>query len=448
MQKKKKPKSKVSNIFIIINVLFLASCILFYGARLIHYYKLEHPKIEPRDNLFKLVTLDKNVILTGDGLYKEEGKYVYKGIDVDNYIYYSGRIFRILSIDKDGNLKLIADLPQTSLVYGIEKDYVSSYVREWLNSEDKGIKSFYESLSNTDILIDTKTCIDVVTPTKISCNKFIMDKVGLLSIYEYNLAGGEKSYLNIDEYWWSSNIDDENSAWYFYSKGVNNNVNAGDFYYAYGVRPTITIQGDILVYSGDGKKDSPYVISSSNTNVLNKKYVGEYVSFSDYTWRIIETDDEYVKLVMDGFIQVNDKDYITKFGKKNLFDATSDIGYYLNNTFYKSLNDKESIIKFDFNNGRYDKSYKYDYTKITEYKEKAYVGLLQLSELFITDFEGYFLSTRTITTENTIYQVLENGIIYAGYLTDELKVRPTIYIKADLIIESGKGTKKDPYKMG
>ena len=52
------------------------------------------------------------------------------------------------------------------------------------------------------------------------------------------------------------------------------------------------------VKSGDGSSDSPYNLDSSTSNILNEKYVGNYISYSDYTWRIIETDDDYVKIVM------------------------------------------------------------------------------------------------------------------------------------------------------
>ena len=91
---------------------------------------------------------------------------------------------------------------------------------------------------------------------------------------------------------------------------------------------------------------------------------------------------------------------------------------------------------------------KYDFNSITEYNEKLKVGLLQLGELFVTDVSKYFLSTRTKTTDNNIYQVLENGRIYAGDLTDELLLRPTLYLKANLEINSGSGTQKEPYIVG
>ena len=68
-----------------------------------------------------------------------------------------------------------------------------------------------------------------------------------------------------------------------------------------------------------------------------------------------------------------------------------------------------------------------------------------MGELFITDVSKYFLSTRTITSDNSIYEVLEEGRIYAGELTDELGLRVTLYLKPDIAILSGKGTSENPY---
>lgn len=443
---KKKKKIKLGNIYIFINIVFILGCFIFYGYRLIHFYRLEHPKIEENTPLYELITLDKNITTINEGLYKEDNVYRYIGNNLDNYVIYSGRLWRIVSAE-DNKVKLITEDPQTSLVWSINTNYENSYVRSWLNDEDNELKSFYESLSNTSYMVNTKTCIDVVAEDSLKCEQVIEDKVGLLSAYEYRKAGGEESYLNIGEYWWTSNTDKDNVAWYVYSKGsLNNTSYSGTTYYSYGVRPTITLNGDIEVIRGNGTKETPYLLDKTTENILNKKYVGEYLNYSGYTWRIIETDDEYVKIAMNGIVKNDEgEDLITYFGKSNYYSVSQDVGKYLNTTFYNKLTNQDYILERDFNTGRYDKTYKYDFNKIAEYKEKAKVGLLQLGELFITDVPKYFLATRTITSDNSIYEVLEEGRIYAGELTDELGLRVTMYLKPDIAILSGEGTNESPY---
>lgn len=434
--------------FLIISISFILLCFLFYGSRLVYFYGIEHPKILKNENIYNVLTLKKNIVEQGDGLYKEDkNKYIYKGKNIDNYVKYSGRLWRIVSINDNG-IKLITEDNQTSLVWGLKTNYEKSLVKSWLNDK-KDIKSFYESLSNTEILTKTKTCVDIVSKTNISCNKIIEEKVGLLSVYEYQEAGAEKSYLNIGEYWWTSSIDANNLAWYIYSIGaLNNNVSLGKIYYAYGVRPTITIKSDIKVISGSGKRDDPYCFVNTTNNMLNSKYVGEYINYSGYTWRIIETDKEYTKIVMNGVIKNNNDDLYKAYGSSNYMTSSYGLGYYLNNVFYNSLENKEFILKYPFNMGRYDKTYKYDYNMIAEYKEKMHIGLLQLGELFINDIDNYFLSTRTITSDGSIYEVIKDGKIYLGAVSDKQRVRPTLYLKNDIVVNSGSGSISDPYKIG
>ena len=59
--KKTKIKLKKINIFIALNILFLLGCCIFYGSRLIYYYKMEHPKVKANEDLVDIVTLKKNI---------------------------------------------------------------------------------------------------------------------------------------------------------------------------------------------------------------------------------------------------------------------------------------------------------------------------------------------------------------------------------------------------
>ena len=157
-------------------------------------------------------------------------------------------------------------------------------------------------------------------------------------------------------------------------------VNSGKTYFSYGVRPVITINSKIENFEGEGTKENPYLIKFEQGNNLNDKYVGEYFKFNDINFKILEKNDEYVKLVTADLIKENENLVLKKYGNTNYFNLDEGIGYYLNNIFYNTLPDKTNILKGNFNVGRYDKSYKYDFNMISEYQEQAYVGLLQLGE--------------------------------------------------------------------
>ncbi len=54
--------------------------------------------------------LKKNVVTTGDGLYvdlTENERYIYKGGNPNNFIKFNDELWRIISVEKDGSLKII-----------------------------------------------------------------------------------------------------------------------------------------------------------------------------------------------------------------------------------------------------------------------------------------------------------------------------------------------------
>ena len=48
----------------------------------------------------------------------------------------------------------------------------------------------------------------------------------------------------------------------------------------------------------------------------------------------------------------------------------------------------------------------------------------------------------------SIYSVSENYGLYENMVTEELNIRPAIYLKASISIESGDGTYLAPYQLG
>lgn len=53
--------------------------------------------------------LKDNLVTIGDGLYKDEyeNRYFYKGVNPDNYVNFNNELWRILSIEEDGSMKII-----------------------------------------------------------------------------------------------------------------------------------------------------------------------------------------------------------------------------------------------------------------------------------------------------------------------------------------------------
>jgi len=445
---KKKGKWKIQNIIIILNIVILLAITCFYAYRLVHYYRIENPKFVEKFNLVETITMEKNITTINEGLYEEDNGYVFKGKEVNNYLEYSGYLFRIISI-KDNNIKLITEESLTNLAWGISDDYNSSYIKSWLDGEEEHASIFYNSLNNPDnYLVDSSFCIDKLDVDTKECKNNINTKIGLLSLIDYKKAGGSKSYLVQNGYWWLANPS-EDGIWYVYTDGKLNDVShLGNNYYSYGVRPVITIRGDLDLISGDGTKANPYKIEQENGNTLQDKNVGKYISYSNLTWRIIEKNTNYIRVALDGFIK-EENDYLERVysNYSTIYAPGNDIGYYLNNDFYNTLDNKYMVFGLVYNN-RYDSTVDFDYLKLFASQVEAKVGMMQVGDLFMNDYTDYFLVSRTSTYVGTVYKVVEQNKLYADLPTNKAKIRPTIFLDLTAPITFGDGSKANPYVIG
>ena len=443
-------KRKIALIFIIVSILFIGTLCTIYGYRLVHYYKLEHPKVDKNTNplLKDTLTSSNNIVVANDGLYEENKSYYYKGNVQNNYVRYSGIIWRVVRINDDGSITLTSDLPITSLIYGYETNsFEESYVYKWLNED------FYGRLQNIDsYIVDTNYCADAIeNAEEVNCKENKTSKITLLSVYEYLKASGSKSYLNNEKVYWTVSPNGEDKVWYMTQKGLvsNEDVTSGSNH-SYGVRPVITIKGDLEITKGDGTIDNPYMFETNNSNILNEQSIGNYLTYSNQTWRIIDIREEGVKVALEGYITSEDEEMKKDYSNSsNLFDIKSknNIGYYLNNDYYNSLENVEYLVKYPWNIFYYANMNEYNNKAEIEKIVEAKVGLLNVGDLFVGDYSLYMLMTPTNEDDDTILTVKEDGRLYADMITEEFRIRPVVVLKGDLKIASGEGTNTNPFVL-
>lgn len=431
-KKKFKLWEKIFVAFSIIAIIVISS---IYMYRLIYYYKIEHPK--KIDNSIATHIIRKGTTSSGDGLYTFDSKYYYyEGKEVSNYIWYSGRLFRIVNIDEEG-LTLITEDSQTSLVWGLTSDIKESYIYNWLNkTENENTGIFLNSINNYESeLILNNWCVGVNKIEKNSCEEKLDNYVSLLSVSDYLKAKGPDSYLNNGTYWWTSNISEDGKPLYvFNSGGINDEVSLNETYYSYGVRPVIKVSRALTYLKGDGTKENPYQIKTENENILSDKSVGEYVKYSNYTWRIQSKTEDTIKLILDGYIEKNDTPITEKF---------TNVTNYLSKTFYNTLS-KNNLKKCDFYKGTYNKNTMYDYQNIYTEKANNYVGLSSIGELFINDYNNSWLYN-SFGSNSLQYKTTEQNRIIADVNSNKNNITPVICLKNDMTITAGEGTKDNPY---
>ena len=447
---------KITPVLVTLNVLVLLLIVAFYGTRMIKYYLKENGKSNDKDNTVLLVdtVLKKQsyVDLTKGLIFDEEkNEYRYLGEVDDNYLEYSGIVYRIIGIDKDKNIKVISDKSVTMMYSGLEKGYDKSYVNKWLNyDKDVSGSGVYENniKESVNYLSSTYYCEDIIDDIKnITCDKNTTNyKISLLSLYDYYKAGGKSSFLNNGETFYLGTLNKDNHNYYITSDGEVsiNEISTR----TYAVRPVITIISSSVLLSGKGTKDDPYKILEIKPSTLEDTTINTYVSFSNQVFKVIDNSTDATKVALNGVIKENDIDVVKSFGGKNnkYSNSKNTVGYYLNNTYLKTL-DSKNIIKSNWYIGALSLD-NLDYSNEKNTKINLSVGMLSLGDMFVGDINNVLTLSRGIESDQIINVINKEGNFYGDFITSKYNVRPALYLNNELKITGGNGTFDAPYELG
>ena len=421
-----------------------------------------------------------------------------------NYVWYSGKLWRITAINKDGTMKMITDDLITTISYGrnvifydvSKKDdasYTGSYIYQWLNED------FLDTLYNyQNIIVEDSTwnitnsnasstsAISTKLPETTLINNSTIGKntpVGLLNSYEYYLSYKNTSYgsgyLNVGYYWWLLNPYSSSNVWYVNYNGNAYNYNPSN---TLGVRPSINLKSNIQLSGGSGTKDDPYTISGDreqptiNTTLLNTRTVGEYVVFDEdgdtltkELYRIVGIEDGKIKLNKNDYVKSGTTTLTKKFSTNTTYgNGTSDDywDYYLNNTWYNSLASNSMLDKgtyyikvmssvfyknFLCNTNNTTETTK-DCVKTTSIWNSGYVGLPRYGEMFASQQGNGYNSSSIIWlitpySSSNVWNVGNNGYASDYDPSITLGVRPSINLKSNIVITGGSGTKSNPFTI-
>ena len=416
-----------------------------------------------------------------------------------NYVWYSGKLWRITSINPDGTMKMITDDPITTISYGSDvnfydiskKDdmaYTGSYMYQWLNED------FLDTLYNYQNIIVKNSTWNITTSSSISTklasttliNNSTIDRntpVGLLNSYEYYLSYKNTSYssgyLNRGYYWCLLNPLSSSYIWYVRTDGYSL-ISSNPFYAYAAARPSINLKSNIQISGGSGTKDDPYTISgdkeqaTAKTTLLNTRIVGEYVIFDEdgdsstkELYRIVSVEDDKVKLNKNDYIKNDGAVVKKKFSTSTTYgNGTSDDywDYYLNNTWYNSLVSKNLLDKgtYYINTVSSKASYKNslcnannttettkDCVKTTSIWNTGYVGLPRYGEMIASQQEYEVISWLiTPYSSSDVWCVEYFGDASNHNSSDKtIAARPSIFLKSNVVITGGSGTKSNPFTI-
>ena len=443
-QIKHKIKVDYQKLFNTISIGFICACVLFYGARFTSLYiKNKKVEVENVNTLYKVIF---NTNYGKENFVDIGGNHYFKNEVDNNYVTYSNILWRIIRINADNSVTLISENPLVSLAYKEEVNFEESYLNKWLNiteeEENTGILEY--NLNNPDkYLLKNETCLDVVD--KLSnqlCKTTYTDKyLGLMSTSDYVNTGAETSFINNNTKFYLSNTTDTNKIWYITD---TNKVSYSDGTDLIGLRPVITVKGNINIVSGNGTLNSPYTFESE------KGMFGAYVKLDKDTWRIYQVNEDTINLVSNNLLELNNEAIERIYTNKGYSYNSSKwntLAYYLNNTYLNSLSYKDKIELNNWANGYYGADNNYNYKEALADTKDAYVGLLNITNIRLNnDLKNYFLMTGNTKNGSLVYLASNNGTIYSTSSDEKNYVLPTITIKKELLTK-GEGTIDSPLEM-
>ena len=410
------------------------------------------------------------------------------GEDPNNYIWYSGKLWRAVSVNNDAKTtKLVTQWNISAISYNSENNtaFDGSYMEDWLN--DTSVDGFLGNLRDYENFIVTNSVWDAtMDDSELGSIKrpnggtTVIAPVGLLNTYEYQSSndGQTNSYLNNGLYWWtltqsiSSNI---RSVGYYGDVSVYSALNAG------GVRPSINLKSNVTIVDGDGTIDNPYRLMGDNdTNLsgtfLNTRYSGEYIRFGNdenNLYRIVSHENGSGTKIVSGEPLKSSEVFIKNaFGSNKIFSSENTIGLFLNGEYLEKYIDSTYNDMIEDNTtwylGQVGKGTSYKLTKyidatgntLTSSTTTAKVGLLRFGELMAGQFERYALKDEnsstgltaiywTLTPYNISYvrSVSNDGNSYGNNPSNSYSIRSSLNLKSNVVITSGTGTKSDPFEI-
>lgn len=380
----------------------------------------------------------------------------FRNYDANNYILFSGNLFRIVKLNQDGTI-LLALADNLTNLFNTNLDYKDSNIDTYLN------KYYLSKFNNiNDYLVDFNYCVGNVNSIDdigSECSKTQSGKIFIPNITDYR-----NSYLSNpleNNFTLANKLVSNNSI-------IVPNIEFSDMSndYLVPIRPIITLKANLGYISGDGSINDPYKLSDykygSKNSYLKDRVVGEYLEYSGMIFRIIDKDkDGNIKLISNDPWTINDKKeyvFINPYSLEFNSNIDDDNNYvnkidteYLDYIDTSKLSESEFIIPKTDKDKIYkdyeQKKYNAHVTLAKSYDlystiNKKYTTLEDISVSFIyldlTPTEGI-----TVMTDDIYNLMVEHDSLYK----DAYVVKNVISLNNNVKIKNGNGTLSKPYKI-
>ena len=405
------------------------------------------------------------------------------GEDPNNYIWYSGKLWRAVSVNNEAKTtKLVTQWNISTTTYNPsnQTNFEGSYMEDWLN--DTTVDGFLGNLRDYENFIVTDSVWDATLDatrlgsiTRPNGTTTVTASVGLLNIYEYqsSYTGTTYSngYLNNGLIWWTLTPYSSSNVRRVDRNGSTLNSSPSS---AYGARPSINLKSSVKIVDGNGTVDNPYRLNGDNDTelsgtLLSSRYSGEYIKFGNEEnnlYRIVSHENSTGTKIVSAEPLKNSGTFKTfkliNFGSNTTFSSTNTVGSFLNGDYLTNyvgspytdmIEDSTTWYLGTVGRGTSYKLAKYTDTamsSLTSSTTNAKVGLLRMGELMTGQFDR--------NGNNMTYWILtpySSSLVHCGNYdgrgnsyspsTTKYGARPSMNLKSNVQITSGTGTKSDPF---
>ena len=399
------------------------------------------------------------------------------GTNPNNYIWYSGKLWRAVSIDSsDNSVKLVTQWNISIIPFNQynNSNFKGSYMEQWLN--DTSVDGFLGNLREPEKFIKMDSVWNTTMTTEIATKpektNLVTSTVGLLSAYEYAMSykntTSENGYLNNALYSYTISPTDSAHLYIFNYLGYLSIYDTG---YPFGVRPSINLKSNIKIVDGNGTETNPYRLEGDNDNpsgsLLSTRYSGEYIRFGtgeNNLYRIVSHENKIgTKIVSANTLIENGVNKNIMFDNKSvIYSSSTVIGKFLNNDYLSDLYFTNNQLNMIEDNttwylGKFDSNYKY--TKYSNIENSTLVtdititkvGLLRVGELLNGQFDTYQNShniwSLTPLSDTYVRRSGYNGDVYFCKPNELVSIKPTMNLKSNVVITGGDGTKNNPFTV-
>lgn len=222
-----------------------------------------------------------------EGLYEVEDGHVFKGENVNNYLEFAGKNWRIIKINEDGTIKAILEERLDQIVwddrYNVDKKY-NAGINNYDVSRIKGkLQEIYEDpeifndidrsmITTQNLCVGHRSEDSAINDGSIECETtFDEQQIGLLQLNEFLIPSldancskpSDRSCTNynylasFERSYWTLTGDSETSYMIYHVDGYAELKRANSIS---GINPVITLTKNLVYDGGKGTIDEPYKI--------------------------------------------------------------------------------------------------------------------------------------------------------------------------------------------